>query len=287
MQRLKIVHRTTYEFASEVSLAAHTLLLRPRECHELRIESSALSISPPASLRWHRDIEDNSVAIATFDGMTRRLTIDSEVVVRQYNQAPMDFLVADFAVDYPFVYPPDDEMLLRPYMRGAGQDFDVVPGDWLMGLLSPGETIQTFALLNRLNAAIHQRMRYLAREAPGVQTPAQTLALGCGSCRDLAALFLASARQLGFAARFVSGYLHVGDSQQLAGATHAWAEVYLPGAGWKGFDPTVGLVAGTDHIAVSVARVPDTVPPVAGAFVGPPGADLQVGVRVTALQPPD
>ena len=123
-----------------------------------------------------------------------------------------------------------------------------------------------------------------ATRAPGVQTPTETLLYGTGSCRDSAYLFMEAARRLGFASRFVSGYLHSPPSSANFGATHAWAEVFLPGAGWKGFDPTIGEVVGTNHIAVAVARMPESVPPVAGSFVGPPGASLDVGVWVSELQ---
>ena len=116
-----------------------------------------------------------------------------------------------------------------------------------------------------------------------MQSAADTLSRGSGSCRDFANLFIEAARHLGLSARFVSGYLHTPPSAIDFGATHAWAEVYLPGAGWKGFDPTVGAIAGTTHIAVAVARLPESVPPVAGSFVGPPGANLNVGVWVTEL----
>ena len=116
-----------------------------------------------------------------------------------------------------------------------------------------------------------------------MQTPAETLSLGTGSCRDWALLFIEAARRLGLAARFVSGYLNTPPSPRNYGATHAWAEVFLPGAGWKGFDPTTGLVVGTDHIAVAVARLPESVPPVKGSFIGPPGSSLDVGVWVTPL----
>ena len=148
----------------------------------------------------------------------------------------------------------------------------------------PGEPIQTYVLLQRLGVYIQQTLAYQLREEPGVQSVAETLSRGTGSCRDSAFLFMETARHLGLAARFVSGYLHAAPSTANFGATHAWAEVFLPGAGWKGFDPTIGEVVGTDHIAVAVARLPESVPPVAGSFIGPPGASFDVGVWVTELK---
>jgi transglutaminase-like putative cysteine protease len=130
---------------------------------------------------------------------------------------------------------------------------------------------------------INQSLTYKIREEPGVQSASETLQKGTGSCRDFANLFMEAARLLGLASRFVSGYLHAPASSQNYGATHAWAEVYLPGAGWKGFDPTIGEVVGSKHIAVAVARLPESVSPVTGAFFGPPNATLDVGVWVSEL----
>jgi transglutaminase-like putative cysteine protease len=281
MKRYRILHRTYYNFPAAVVLQPHALRLRPRESHELRIESSSLRITPHATLRWHRDVEDNSVAIATFATPASQLLIESEVVIQQSNPAPLDFLVDDDAVDYPFVYPAADRAVLAPYML-SHQDAPAL-AEWVATVWKPLEPLQTYALLERLANEIKQGFSYQVREAPGVQTPTETLRLGTGSCRDFACLFMEAARHLGFAARFVSGYLQVPPSTADFGSTHAWAEVYLPGAGWKGLDPTLGELAGRQHIAVAVARQPESVPPVAGAYLGPPGATLDVGVWVSPI----
>ncbi|MBW8329493.1 MAG: transglutaminase family protein [Thiobacillus sp.] len=283
MHRYKILHRTYYNFSGLVQLQPHILRLRPREGHELRIESSHLDITPPATLRWHRDAEDNSVAIATFDTPTSQLLIESESIIQQFNEAPLDFLVADYAINYPFAYTPEDRFLLAPYLNGAAPAADDPLTQWVANVWRPGETIQTYALLQRLCTRIHQTLTYQLREEPGVQTAAETLARESGSCRDSANLFMQAAHRLGLASRFVSGYLHAPPSTVNYGATHAWAEVFLPGAGWKGFDPSTGEIVGSDHITVAVARLPESVPPVSGAFVGLPGASLDVGVWVTEL----
>lgn len=281
MQRYKILHRTYYNFSGKVWLEPHTLRLRPRENHELRIESSDLKITPAASLRWHRDVEDNSVAIATFNSPTDQLVIESEVIIQQYNEAPLDFLVADYAIDYPFSYTSEDMAVLSPYITSTRQQDNKLLADWVATVWQPGERIQTYSLLQRLCVHIQQTLVYQLREEPGVQSVENTLSIGSGSCRDSAYLFMEAARQLGLAARFVSGYLKAEPSAFNYGSTHAWAEVFLPGAGWKGFDPTLGLVVGTDHTAVAVARLPESVPPVAGSFIGPPATSLDVGVWVT------
>jgi len=283
MQRYKILHRTYYNFSGTVWLEPHTLRLRPREGHELRIESSSLNITPLATLRWHRDVEGNSVAVASFEAQASQLLIESEIIIQQYNENPFDFLVADYATDYPFAYTPEDWLVLSPYMHAPEPMENPQLADWLASIWMAGEKIQTFALLQRLCSHIHQTMSYQVREDPGVQSPEETLSRGNGSCRDFANLFMAATRNLGLAVRFVSGYLHAEATAFNYGSTHAWAEVYLPGAGWTGFDPTNGSIAGSSHIAVAVARLPELVPPIAGSFVGPPGVNLDVGVWVSAL----
>lgn len=283
MRRFKILHRTYYNFSSEVWLEPHALRLRPKEGHELRIESSSLDITPAATLRWHRDVEDNSVAIATFDTPAQQLVIESEVVIQQFNEAPLDFLVDAYATNYPFAYAAEDRIILAPYLRTSRLPLYDPLVKWVTKLWKAGEDIQTYTLLERLCVHINQTLSYQAREEPGVQTSADTLARGTGSCRDFANLFMDAARHLGLAARFVSGYLHAEPSSDNFGSTHAWAEVFLPGAGWKGFDPTIGKIVGTDHTPVAVARLPESVPPISGSFVGLPGATLDVGVWVTEL----
>lgn len=283
MQRYRILHRTYYTFSGAVQLGPHVLRLRPREDHEVRIESAKLELTPSATLRWHRDVEDNSVAIATFKDSASQLVIESDVIIKQFNAKPLDFLVDAQAVDYPFAYSGEDQSVLSPYMNASQRDRGDPVIAWVETLWRPGERIQTYALLQRLCVDIHQRVGYRVREEPGVQEPAQTLALGTGSCRDSAALFMDAARCLGFSARFISGYVQAEPSALNYGATHAWAEVYLPGAGWKGFDPSIGQMAGPQHIPVAVARFPESIPPVAGTYLGAPGATLSVGVWVTEV----
>lgn len=283
MKRYKILHRTYYNFTADVQLQPHDLRLRPREGHELRVESSNLKITPSATLRWQRDVEDNSVAIATFTSPSSQLLIESEVIIQHFNEAPLDFLVADYATQYPFRYREEDQTVLLPYMIIAEPSSTDLLAKWTASFWQTGEQIQTYSLLQRLNVQIQQKLGYKLREEPGVQSVAETLSLGTGSCRDSAYLFMEAARFLGFAARFVSGYLNTPPSTVNYGATHAWAEVFLPGAGWKGFDPTIGELVGTNHIPVAVARLAESVPPIAGAFVGPAGAKMDVGVWVNEL----
>ena len=261
MQRYKILHRTYYNFSSTVTLGPHFLRLRPREDYELRIESFSLNITPKATLLWHRDAEGNSVATATFDIATQQLVFESELIIQQYNEAPLNFMVADYAVHYPFNYTQDDQVLLSPYMQLPDQDTQQQIKQWTQQLWQAGEKIQTYTALQRIASHIFENFTYKLREEPGVQTAKETLACNTGSCRDFAQLFMDAAKCMGLAARFVTGYLHA-PGLDAAGATHAWAEVYLPGAGWKGFDPTIGAMAGTNHIPVAVARLSKSVPPI-------------------------
>lgn len=283
MQRYKIVHRTYYNFSQPVSLGPHTLMLRPREDHELRIESFELTLSPTATLLWHRDVEGNSVANANFSQTTQQLSIESIAFIQQYNEQPLNFLVEDYAISYPFNYQPADINILSPYRILPAKPTQLNVTEWLKQVWQEGEAIQTYTLLNRLCSHIFNSMTYNIREEPGVQSAEQTLSQSSGSCRDFALLFMQAVRCLGLAVRFVSGYLHVLPTPIPSGSTHAWAEVYLPGAGWKGFDPTSGIIAGQDHIAVAVAASPELVPPVAGSFRGAAESQLEVGVWVTQI----
>lgn len=281
MQRYKIIHRTYYNYSSSVILEPHSLLLRPREDHELRIESFVLKTTPSSTLHWHRDVEGNSVAIASFTTPTTQLLIESEVIIQQFNEDPLDFIVEDYAIDYPFVYQGDDPILLFPYKTAPDAETTDVLNTWIGNFWQPNESIQTYTLLQRIAKHIHTTLAYRIREEPGVQSALQTLSLGTGSCRDFALLFMEAVKCLGLASRFVSGYLHAPLMIEEVGSTHAWAEVYLPGAGWKGFDPTIGDIAGTDHIPVAVARLAQCVPPIAGSFTGSAKSALDVGVWVS------
>jgi transglutaminase-like putative cysteine protease len=285
VQRLTITHVTEYRYAVPVTLGPHQLLLRPREGHDVRIESSKLEISPVAQVKWHRDVFDNSVAVASFTEPADRLSIASEVVIEHYEEAPLDFLVADYAVNYPFIYGPEERVELSPYEQPAYPNDQDALRDWVNAFgFTPG-AIETYALLDKMNRAVVDHFTYVRREEPGVHAPSQTLAERSGSCRDYAALFIEACRYLGLASRFVSGYLHAPATEAGNAATHAWAEVYLPGPGWKGFDPTIGEVTGARHIAVAVARHPESVPPVSGSFTGSSEAApaLTVDVRVQRL----
>lgn len=281
MQRFKIIHRTYYNYSNSVVLGDHNLLLRPREDHELLIESFTLNIIPKAEILWHRDVEDNSVAIASFSEPTQQLSIESEVIIQQYNESPLNFVLSNYAVNYPFKYEESDKHILSAYMFLPDERTRALLNNWIFNIYKIDEKIQTYTLLQRLTTYINKTLIYKIREEAGVQTPSETLSLGTGSCRDFAYLFMEAVKCLGFASRFVSGYLYAPLMTDQPGSTHAWAEVYLPGGGWKGFDPTIGDIVGKDHIPVAVSRLPDNVPPIAGSFSGVSDSTLSVGVWVS------
>jgi len=283
MRRLRIQHVTEYLFSTQVTLNPHRLLLRPREGHDVRIESSKLTITPAHNIKWQRDVFDNSLAVVNFLEQSNTLIIDSEVIIEHYEQAPFDFLLEEYAVNYPFEYALGEQVDLAAFQQpGFSGEQDIIK-DWLQQLGLTG--MKTFALLVTMNQAISNQLHYQTRDEAGVQSPAQTLAQRSGTCRDYATLFIEACRSLGLASRFVSGYLHAPATEAGNATTHAWAEIYLPGTGWKGFDPTAGEVTGNNHIAVAVARDPETVPPVSGSFTGPDAATppMRVNVQVNLL----
>ncbi|MDE1171323.1 MAG: transglutaminase family protein [Verrucomicrobium sp.] len=280
--RLRIRHHTVYRYAEAVSFGPHHLMLRPREGHERVIESSRLLVSPAHTLRWRSDAYGNSVAIADFSTPSEVLQVESEVVVRQLVSNPFDFLLDPHAVSFPFSYDAGERADLEPCLEPLYPDEAEIVRDWL-DAAAPAPPVETLAFLDALNQAMRRDFQYQRREEPGVQTPAETIAKRSGSCRDYATLFLEACRQAGLAARFVSGYVYNPNHDH--GSTHAWAEVYLPGAGWKGYDPTAGLLACEIHVPVAVARHPAAAAPVAGVFYGPGrclGMDVTVQVKEVA-----
>lgn len=270
-----------------MSLGAHRLLLRPRESRDLRLISSELSVSPTATLTWAHDVFGNTAATATFHSASESLDIASVTEIQLDSAAWPVFDIAASAITYPFRYSDDEwtdlgSLAIQQYADPNGQ-----LQRWARAFVR-GDRTDTLALLKDLSTGISGWINYQSREDEGTQSPIQTLDRGWGSCRDFAVLFVEAARSLGFGARIVSGYLYnpnqdfVGSSA--AGTTHAWAEIYVPGAGWITFDPTNRSVGGANLIPVAVARDIRQATPVAGSFVGMSDAFLgmSVSVRVTS-----
>ena len=276
MRRIEIEHTTSYRYSETVSFLAHKLHVRPREGHDIRIESSSLQIAPGYDIEWQRDVFGNSVAVVTFREPGDELRIVSRVVVQHYEEQAHGFALAEHARYYPFHYDPVEQIDLMPYQISVFPQDSLVVGEWMQALWHPGEAVETVTLLNRINQQILDSIGYVARTEPGVLSPSATLRRKEGSCRDLATLFIEACRYCGLASRFVSGYLVSNAAVEDYATTHAWAEIYLPGTGWRGFDSTGG-----DHIAVAVHRHPEAIPPVSGAFLGSPDCEQQMDVNVS------
>ena len=289
MKLLTVRHATTYRYDAPVTFGQHRLMLRPRDSHDLRLVGAELSLSPPGKLRWLHDVFGNSVALVDFEEPAAALSIVSTLTIERYALARLDFPIDPEAESYPFMHSADDRSDLGRLRERHYPDPRGLVDMWAKQFILETPT-NTFNLLATMNAAIRGSFGYHAREEEGTQSPVETLEKRSGTCRDYALLFIEAARALGFGARFVSGYLYDpaldgGDAMQGAGATHAWAEIYLPGAGWVEFDPTNGLIAGENLIRVAVTRDPAQAVPIGGSYFGEGkfvGMDVDVTVRAEA-----
>ena len=280
MPRLSIRHETVYDYARPVSFATHRMLLRPRDSHAIRVVNATLTVSPPGEVRWIYDALGNSVCCFTPKGEAARLSIVSELVIERFPAILSDPTVEDPQTATPIVYAPADRAVLGPFIRPETSDDDGDLLKWLRGLAAgPDEPALDFLL--RMNQAIHDNFEYQARDLGAAQEPSHTVRLGAGTCRDFAWLMVEALRRLGYAARFVTGYLFCpGDGTvRGAGATHAWCEVFLPDLGWTEFDPTNALAESGDLIPVAVARTPAEAAPISGSIYGDPG-DTRLSVHV-------
>jgi transglutaminase-like putative cysteine protease len=286
MSLLTVNHRTTYTYRKPVVLGEHRMMFRPRESHDLRLIRSNLVISPqPARLRWLHDPFDNSVAIATFNGATLELSFESTVTLEHFDSTQPDYPLEDYARAYPFRYSDEDFPNLARALTPCYDHSSVAK--WALRFLAPADTSGTMNVLTAMTRGIQKELSYTRRVEKGVQSPSETLQVRRGSCRDFAVLMMEAARSLGIAARFVSGYIFTPDAAGLAGggATHAWMQAYLPGAGWIDFDPTNSIVGNRNLIRVAVAWSPEHVLPLWGTYSGPPDSfvAMDVGVRVTEV----
>ncbi|MEQ8405610.1 MAG: transglutaminase family protein [Oceanicaulis sp.] len=285
MTRLIVRHRTTYRYRQPTTFGPHRLMLRPKESRTLRLHAHELEVSPAATVSWAHDVTGNSVATATFHEPAHALTIESVATLTLDVEKWPVFDIAGSASTYPFLLS-EDEMTdlgglrLQAYLDSTGK-----LREWAQGFVA-FEGTDTLSLLKDISQGVAAQIVYEEREDESAQSPVETLARGRGSCRDFAVLFVDAVRALGFGARIVSGYLYDPDRNLIgssgSGSTHAWAEVYLPGAGWIMFDPTNRSVGGFNLIPVAVARHIRQVMPVSGSFIGDlsafEGLDVQVSV---------
>lgn len=272
MRTFHISHRTRYAYDRPVAFGVHRMMIRPRDAHDMRLLDSRLIVTPDADVRWTFDAFGNSVTHLTFHGEADELVIVSELNLRRYGfDEPIPRIERD-AEAYPFTYDRDDSIDLAPFLMLQCTEDRAALERWLSSLV-PTQAGGTMEVLDVLGRAIHKHLTYRRREAYGVQTPVETLEAGSGSCRDFAFLFVEAARILGFAARFVTGYLYstsVDEPDEKApkggGSTHAWADVFIPGAGWVEFDPTNRIVASRNLIRVATTRSPAQAVPVSGTY---------------------
>jgi transglutaminase-like putative cysteine protease len=282
---LTVRHCTHYRYSEPVGLGEHRMMFRPRESHDLRLIETNLTIKPrPAQLRWLHDPFDNSVAIATFDTSTCELLFESTVTLEHFETSLPDYPLEEYARTYPFRYSDEDfPNLERALTRRHPSD---KVSRWALQFLDASSSSGTMKVLRAITHGIREQLIYTRRIEKGVQTPDETLLKRRGSCRDFALLMMEAARSLGFATRFVSGYIFVPHRSGFAGggATHAWMQAYLPGAGWIDFDPTNSIVGNRNLIRVAVAWTPDQVLPLWGTYEGPASAFLGMDVSVIVTE---
>ncbi len=295
--RFQLRHTTTYRYAAPVTFGRHRLMLRPRDSHEMLLHDAALSITPvPSQTLWQYDVFGNSVALVDFAEPATELVIDSTLDVERFPFPATEHLLSEHARNLPLAYSADEIRDLAGLQERHVPDPEHAVDLWAKGFLTvPDDTPglpETLPVLNAMAAAIKKDFAYLARDAYGTQSPLQTLESKSGTCRDFAYLMMEGARSLGLAARFVSGYIYdpgrdaAGDAPAVegGGATHAWVQIYLPGAGWTHFDPTNALASDGELIPVAIVREPAQASPVSGSWEGKAEDALGLEVEVTVMR---
>ena len=289
MVRLCIRHETLYTYERPVRFSTHRLLVRPRDSHATRVISAHLTLSPKGDTRWLYDALANSVCCFTPRGESTALSIVSDLTIERFPASLMRRDVADPQTVTPIVYAAADRLVLAPFTQPVTEDADGRLLGWLREQVgSLNEPALDFLL--RFNRNIHADFEYSARDQGAAQDPGHTVAIRSGTCRDFAWLMVEALRRLGYAARFVTGYLYSAKTASVrgAGATHAWCEVFLPELGWTEFDPTNALAESPDLIPVAVTRTPAEAAPVSGAIYGDGGQStltVHVDVRPAATIP--
>jgi len=287
MSRIRISHITSYRYSEPVSFGIHRLVIRPREGHDLQVESLSLKVSPSAAVSWHRDIFGNSIGLASFSEPADLLEFSSEVVVCRRDHTSHRRLLDVLPIEFPVQYSDIEASVAGGYLKSVYRSESEELREWAKATFAPSSGEDAVLLVDRINEWIHRSIRYRRREDRGVQSPLETLRLSSGSCRDMAALLLETARALRLAARFASGYLDGAASRAGQAVTHAWAEVYFPEHGWFGCDPSLGVGTSEKHIVCGVSSHPRGVMPVSGYYSGSRRSYLamDVSVDIKALAP--
>jgi transglutaminase-like putative cysteine protease len=279
-------HSTVYRYQRPVKLGRHQLLFRPRDSFDQRLLDCRLTIRPePAEIRWIHDVFGNCLTLVDFAASSNVLEFDTTIRLDHTPENTPDFRIEEYARQHPFSYDEEELPDLLPYIHRHHPEEAAIE-DWLSRFIERDASRPTGQLLMTLNEAIAEGFSYQRRTSRGTQTPAETLGLQRGTCRDFALLMMEAARSLGFAARFITGYVYVPDRDGPArlggGSTHAWCSIYVPGSGWVEFDPTNGIVGNRDLIRVGVARTPEQAIPLSGTYWGEPEdeAGMEVSVNI-------
>lgn len=281
MSRLQIRHETTYDYDRPVKFKAWRLIMRPIDSHALRVIDARLELTPPGATRYALDAYGNSNCIFEPQGQSNRLSVVNHLLIDRFPNPLPDPEREDPRSMTPVRYGASDEVVLDPFVRPAVKDDDKAFKTWVKRWASK-RGVLALDVLREMTGAIHAEHSYAARQEVGTQAASKTLKLGQGTCRDFAWLMIETARRLGFAARFVTGYLYSPNgANQGAGATHAWCEVFLPRLGWLEFDPTNGLVESHDLIRVAATRTPEEASPMKGEIVGKAASRMTVLVNVS------
>ena len=265
-------------------------MFRPRDSYDQRLLSSSLEVEPaPSAIRWTHDVFGNCVAHIAISKVAKELRLEAGIRLEHTPQATPDFRIDDEALTFPFQYDANELIDLQSAIKRQFDDDGGEIAAWARQFVGGGGS-ETGRLLMTMCYAIHEGFAYQRRAEHGTQPPLITLRSRAGSCRDFALLMIEAVRSLGFAARFVTGYLYVasrdGPSHHGGGSTHAWCQVYLPGAGWIEFDPTNGIVGNKDLIRVAVARDPQQAIPLSGTYYGPAADELGMTVTVNVTTEP-
>ena len=288
---LTVEHVTAYHYRKPVRFGQHRLMFRPREGHDVQVLEAGVHVSVPSRIDWMLDTQSNSVTLVTPQEESAELKIECRFKIEQHRvRSAQDLPLAAHAQRWPFDYSGEERRDLGAMLEPHYLDPDGRLYEWMRPFFTHAARPDTKELLMSLADAIKSGLTYEVRNEEGTQTPDETLERGSGSCRDYALLMMEAVRRLGMAGRFVSGYLY--DPAQDngwdegvvgAGATHAWLDVYLPGAGWVPFDPTNAVFRSANLIRVAFARDPKLAAPLSGSWFGAAsdyvGMDVKVSVR--------
>lgn len=291
--RLRIDHRTRYEYGQPVGLSPHFVRLFARTEPGRLVQKVSFATNPQATVQFRRDLFDNPFARCFYPDPDSVLSFDFALEIELHEQNPFDFLLDYDAANYPFQYAPADAARLAPYLAfSEAAHFGTDPGARLLPLPFwnvPPDATPTVSLLSSLLDAIHGGIVYERRDEGAARSPAETLRLATGSCRDTAVLLAAVLRELGLAARLVSGYLCLfgqeARDRHVEASMHMWTEVYLPGAGWTGLDASNGVFCDHKYIATAVGLMTAEITPISGRYFSkePVSSHLTASVELTAL----